>query len=104
MKFKCNWKITYFELVFGFVVEMLYATVYTRTLVIRQGLIYGPFIQVYGMGAVAYYFLITKLLFLQSITTLLEGKISCFKIFSAISVSNFFVTNLLSGLAPYEIS
>ena len=46
--------------VFGFVVEMLYATVYTRTLVIRQGLIYGPFVQVYGMGAVAYYFLITK--------------------------------------------
>ena len=46
--------------VFGFVVEMLYATVYTRTLVIRQGLIYGPFVQVYGMGAVAYYFLIQK--------------------------------------------
>ena len=46
--------------VFGFIAEMLYATVYTRTLVIRQGLIYGPFVQVYGMGAVAYYFLITK--------------------------------------------
>ncbi len=46
--------------VFGFVAEMLYATVYTRTLVIRQGLIYGPFVQVYGMGAVAYYFLIRK--------------------------------------------
>ena len=46
--------------VFGFVVEMLYATIYTRTLVIRQGLIYGPFIQVYGAGAVAYYLLITK--------------------------------------------
>ncbi len=46
--------------VFGFIAEMLYSTVYTRTLVIRQGLIYGPFIQVYGMGAVAYYFLITK--------------------------------------------
>lgn len=46
--------------VFGFVAEMLYATVYTRTLVIRRGLIYGPFVQVYGMGAVAYYFLITK--------------------------------------------
>lgn len=44
--------------IFGFVAEMLYATVYTRTLVIRQGLIYGPFVQVYGMGAVAYYFLI----------------------------------------------
>lgn len=46
--------------VFGFIIEMLYATIYTRTLVIRQGLIYGPFIQVYGMGAVAYYFLIRK--------------------------------------------
>ncbi len=46
--------------VFGFVIEMLYATVYTRTLVIRQGLIYGPFIQIYGMGAVAYYFLIRR--------------------------------------------
>ena len=46
--------------IFGFVVEMLYATIYTRTLVIRQGLIYGPFIQVYGAGAVAYYFLISK--------------------------------------------
>ena len=46
--------------IFGFVVEMLYATIYTRTLVIRQGLIYGPFIQVYGAGAVAYYLLITK--------------------------------------------
>ena len=30
--------------VFGFIIEMLYATIYTRTLVIRQGLIYGPFI------------------------------------------------------------
>ena len=46
--------------VFGFIAEMLYATVYTRYLVIRQGLIYGPFVQVYGMGAVAYYFLIRK--------------------------------------------
>lgn len=46
--------------VFGFVAEMLYATMYTRALVIRQGLIYGPFVQVYGMGAVAYYLLIMK--------------------------------------------
>lgn len=46
--------------VFGFVIEMLYATIYTRSIVIRQGLIYGPFVQVYGMGAVAYYFLIKK--------------------------------------------
>ncbi len=45
--------------VFGFFAEMLYALVYTRTLEIRQGLIYGPFIQIYGAGAVAYYILIS---------------------------------------------
>lgn len=47
--------------VFGFFAEMLYALVYTRTLEIRQGLIYGPFIQIYGMGAVAYYILISNI-------------------------------------------
>ncbi len=46
--------------VFGFFGEMLYALVYTRTLEIRKGLIYGPFIQIYGIGAVAYYILISK--------------------------------------------
>lgn len=46
--------------VFGFFAEMLYALVYTRTLIIRQGLIYGPFIQIYGIGAVAYYLLISN--------------------------------------------
>ena len=47
--------------VFGFFAEMLYGLVYTRTLQVRQGLIYGPFIQVYGIGAVAYYFLVSKI-------------------------------------------
>lgn len=46
--------------VFGFFAEMLYALVYTRTIVIHKGLIYGPFIQVYGMGAIAYYLLISN--------------------------------------------
>lgn len=46
--------------VFGFFAEMLYGIVYTRTFVIRQGLVYGPFVQIYGIGAVAYYLLITK--------------------------------------------
>lgn len=46
--------------VFGFFAEMLYALVYTRSIEIRKGLIYGPFIQVYGMGAIAYYLLISK--------------------------------------------
>lgn len=44
----------------GFFIEMTYTAVYTRTFVIRRGLIYGPFIQIYGMGAVAYYLLISK--------------------------------------------
>lgn len=46
--------------IFGFFAEMLYALVYTRAIEIRKGLIYGPFIQVYGMGAIAYYALILK--------------------------------------------
>ncbi len=46
--------------VFGFFAEMLYALVYTRTIEIRQGLVYGPFIQIYGIGAVAYYILISN--------------------------------------------
>ena len=46
--------------VFGYFAEVIYGIVYTRTVVFRQGLVYGPFIQVYGMGAVAYYLLISK--------------------------------------------
>lgn len=46
--------------IFGFFAEMLYALVYTRAIVIRKGLIYGPFIQVYGIGAIAYYLLTSK--------------------------------------------
>ena len=45
----------------GFFIEMIYTAFYTRTFVIRRGLIYGPFIQIYGMGAVAYYLLISKI-------------------------------------------
>lgn len=47
--------------VFGFFAEMFYALIYTRTLEIRQGLVYGPFIQIYGAGAVAYYILISNI-------------------------------------------
>lgn len=60
-----NWIIRIFWIfiigsVFGFFAEMIYSTVYTRTVVIRHGLIYGPFVQIYGIGAVAYYILIIK--------------------------------------------
>ena len=44
--------------IFGFFAEMMYGLVYTRTFQIRKGLIYGPFIQIYGAGALAYYFLV----------------------------------------------
>lgn len=47
--------------VLGFFIEILYVLVYTRTLQIRKGLIYGPFVQVYGMGAIAYYLLVYKI-------------------------------------------
>lgn len=47
--------------VFGFFAEMLYVLVYTRTIEIRQGLIYGPFIPVYGIGAIAYQLLVSKI-------------------------------------------
>lgn len=47
--------------VFGFFIEMIYTFVYTRNIEIRQGLIYGPFIQIYGIGALAYYLLILKI-------------------------------------------
>lgn len=61
-----NWIIKIFWVfvigsIFGFIIEMLYAAIYSRTIVIRQGLIYGPFIQIYGLGAVAYYILISKI-------------------------------------------
>lgn len=38
--------------VIGFVVEMLFCVVTTGTIESRQGMIYGPFSQVYGFGAV----------------------------------------------------
>lgn len=61
-----NWIIIIFGVfmigsVFGFFAEMAYGLIYTRTIVIRQGLVYGPFVQIYGIGAVAYYILITKI-------------------------------------------
>lgn len=47
--------------VFGFFAEMLYTFVFTRTIEVRQGLLYGPFIQIYGIGAIAYYLLVSKI-------------------------------------------
>ncbi len=46
--------------IFGFFLEIVYGLLMDKILVFRKGLLYGPFIQVYGMGAVAYYLLICK--------------------------------------------
>ncbi len=47
--------------IFGFLIEILYGLVMDKILIFRKGLIYGPFIQVYGVGAVAFYLLICKI-------------------------------------------
>ncbi len=46
---------------FGYIVETIYAFIKSGGhFVIRQGLLYGPFIQVYGLGAMTYYILLLK--------------------------------------------
>lgn len=48
--------------VFGCIVETIYAIIKTGAFQIRQGLIYGPFIPIYGLGTILFYciLLITK--------------------------------------------
>jgi len=48
--------------IFGCVVETIYAIIKTGGFQIRQGLIYGPFIPIYGLGTILFYIilLITK--------------------------------------------
>ncbi len=48
--------------VFGCIIETIYAIIKTGGFQIRQGLIYGPFIPIYGLGAILFYIilLITK--------------------------------------------
>lgn len=42
--------------IFGYCIEMIVAFVQEGHFESRQGLLYGPFAQVYGLGALAYYF------------------------------------------------
>lgn len=44
----------------GCIVETLVGIIFDHSFKIRQGLIYGPFIPVYGIGAVMYYFIVSK--------------------------------------------
>lgn len=69
----------------GYVVEMIVGLVQNRHFVSRQGLVFGPFIQVYGVGLVTYYLVISNI----------KNK-SYIKI--------FFISMLLGGLVEYLFS
>lgn len=47
--------------IIGYCVEMVVALVQTGNFESRQGLLYGPFAQVYGLGAMAYFIVVPKL-------------------------------------------
>lgn len=47
--------------VFGCVVETILGILVDKHFHIRRGLIYGPFIPVYGVGAVMYYFIVSNI-------------------------------------------
>ena len=47
--------------IIGYLVEMVVALVQNGHFESRQGLIYGPFAQVYGIGMLAYYFTVPKI-------------------------------------------
>ena len=44
----------------GYIVEMIVGLVQNGHFVTRQGMVYGPFIQVYGIGLIVYYLIIPK--------------------------------------------
>ena len=46
--------------IIGCIVETLVGIIFDHSFKIRQGLIYGPFIPVYGIGAIMYYFIVSR--------------------------------------------
>ena len=71
--------------IIGFVCETIFATIKQGFFETRQGLVYGPFVPVYGIGAVIYYLLLSK------INT--DNKIKV-----------FFITAILGGIVEYICS
>ncbi len=70
--------------IIGYIVEMIVGFVQNGYFVSRQGLLFGPFAQVYGLGILAYYFIVPKI------------KGGYIKI--------FFVTMILGGIVEYLCS
>ena len=71
--------------ILGYGIEMIVGLVQNGHFVSRQGLLFGPFIQVYGVGLVVYYLVISNM-----------KKKSYIKI--------FFITMLLGGIVEYLFS
>lgn len=71
--------------IIGYGIEMIVGLVQNGHFVSRQGLLFGPFIRVYGVGLVAYYLVISNI-----------RKKSYIKI--------FFITMLLGGIVEYLFS
>ena len=71
--------------IIGYIFEMIVALVQNGHFVTRQGLVIGPFIQVYGVGLVAYYLVLSKI-----------------KLKSYVKI--FFLTMFLGGLVEYIFS
>ena len=70
--------------IIGYIVEMIVGFVQNGHFVSRQGLLFGPFAQVYGLGILAYYLIVPKI------------KGGYIKI--------FFVTMILGGIVEYLCS
>lgn len=79
--------------IFGCILETIVCFVQKGHFEIRQGVIYGPFIPVYGAGAVLYYLLVPKI---TGATTENAKNISCVKI--------FIYTMILGGITEYIFS
>ena len=47
--------------IIGCIVETLVGIIFDHSFKIRQGLIYGPFIPVYGIGAIMYYLIVKNI-------------------------------------------
>ena len=71
--------------VLGYAIEMIVGLVQNGHFVSRQGLLIGPFIQVYGVGLVIYYLVISKI----------ENKNN---------IKIFIVSMILGGLIEYLFS
>lgn len=71
--------------IIGYIFEMIVGLLQNGHFVIRQGLIFGPFIQVYGVGLIVYYLVISNI----------KNKTY---------IQIFFISMLLGGIVEYLFS